>query len=598
MSSDTRGRKAARPELGPLTEMGRGMTRAAAGFRPAVPDLKRPQPARMPSAAASAVAAAVRRREAGQLSESILHLQRATQLDPGNAKIHLDLGVTFLASGRIDEAIAPLFRAAEIDPKLPRAHYHLGLALERVGREAEAIVAFERAVALQPRHADALRRLGMLYHDWRSVEKAATTHRAAAACAGTRVDTLRLTARALRSEGDVAAAESTLRRALALKPDDLELRELLASSLVEQGHFPEAEKLLRHLLERDAALAGSALALFGIVRATESDRPLLQRVAQAIENPDVPPQGKMLAHFALGRAHDHLADYETAMRHYDAANVIRARIAPLNRAELQELADRLRAAFPVEETRDQSEPAGAPEERVVFILGLPRSGTTLVEQIISSHPKIAAGGELPFWSQRGPIMLVSDADDAAYGAAASAYRAVLAKISPDSTRVTDKNPFNFFWIGTIHRALPGARIVHVRRSLIDTAVSNYTTFLGSRHNFFMGNREDLLFWIDTYVLLMQHWRTLMPADRFLEIDYEILVADREAQTRRLVEFCGLDWDEACLYPERNERAVFTASVWQARQPVYKGSVERWRKYLPWLEPLARLVPGEADAPRM
>jgi len=593
MSNDTRARKAALPDLGPITEMGRGMTRAAAGFRPAPPDLRRPQPARLPSAAASAVAAAVRLREAGQLSESILHLQRAAQLAPGNARIHLDLGVTFLAGGRIDEAIAPLFRATEIDPKLPRGYYHLGLALERVGREAEAIVAFERAVTLQPRHADALRRLGMLYHDWRSIEKAAATHRAAAACAGTRVDALRLTARALRSEGDVAAAARTLRHALALKPDDPELMELLASSLVEQGHFREAEKLLRNLLDRDAALSASALALFGIVRATESDRPLLQRVAQAIESPDVPPQGKMLAHFALGRAHDHLADYETAMRHYDAANAIRAGIAPLNRAELQGLADRLRAAFPAKEARDQSELAGASEERAVFILGLPRSGTTLVEQIISSHPKIAAGGELPFWPQRAPIALQAGADDAAYASAASAYRAVLAKISPAAARVTDKNPFNFFWIGTIRRALPGARIVHVRRSLIDTAVSNYTTFLGSRHNFFMGNREDLLFWIDTYVLLMQHWRSLMPADRFLEIDYEILIADRETQTRRLVEFCGVDWNEACLYPERNERAVFTASVWQARQPVYKGSVERWRKYLPWLGPLARLVPADA-----
>jgi tetratricopeptide (TPR) repeat protein len=572
--------------------MGRGMSRAAAGFRPAAPDLQRAQPGRLPPAAASAVATAVRLREVGQLSDSILHLERAAQLDPGNAKIHLDLGVTFLASGRIEDAIPPLFRATEIDPKLPRAHYHLGLALERVGREAEAMVAFERALALRPRDADALRRLGMLYHDWRSVEKAAATYRAAAACAGTRVDALRFTARALRSEGDVAGAESALRRALALKPDDLELTELLASSLAEQGRFLEAEKLLRKLLERDATLSGSALALFDIVRATESDRPLLQRVARAMEGSEVPPQARMLAHFALGRAHDHLADYETAMRHYDAANAIRARVAPLNRAELQELADRLRAAFPTGEKRDQSEPADAAEERAVFILGLPRSGTTLVEQIISSHPKVAGGGELPFWPQRGPFILLSSPDDVAYASAASAYHAILAKISPDAARVTDKNPFNFFWIGAIHRALPGARIVHVRRSLIDTALSNYTTFLSSRRNFFMGNREDLLFWIDTYVDLMQHWRALVPRDRFLEIDYETLVADREAQTRRLVQFCRLDWDEACLYPERNERAVFTASVWQARQPVYRGSVERWRKYLPWLGPLARLVPPE------
>jgi hypothetical protein len=190
-------------------------------------------------------------------------------------------------------------------------------------------------------------------------------------------------------------------------------------------------------------------------------------------------------------------------------------------------------------------------------------------------------------------MLLSDAGDTAYAAAALAYRAVLAKVSAEAARVTDKNPFNFFWIGTIYRALPGARIVHVRRSLIDTALSNYTTLLSSRRNFFMGNREDLLFWIDTYLRVMQHWRAFMPPERFLEIDYETLIAQREPQTRRLLEFCGLEWNEACLYPERNERAVFTASVWQARQPVYKGSVERWRKYLPWLGSLARLIPADS-----
>jgi tetratricopeptide (TPR) repeat protein len=347
-----------------------------------VPDLERPRRAHS-APAASAVAAAIRLREAGKLSDSIVHLQRATQLEPGNAKIHLDLGTTLLASGQVEQALVPLFRATEIDPRLPRAHYHLGLALERVGREAEAIVAFERAVALQPRNSEVLRRLGGLYYDWRSVEKAGEIYRAAAACAQSRAEALRLTARALRSEGDVATAESALRRALALKSDDLETAELLANALVEQGRFSEAEKLFRNLLARDAKLSASASGLFGIVKATEADRPLLQRLAQAIGDPEVPPQGRMLLHFALGRAYDHLAEFEMAMRHFDAANVIRANIAPLNRAELQELEDRLKTAFPIADKADPAEPA---DERAVFILGLPRSGTSRSSRAIPRSP--------------------------------------------------------------------------------------------------------------------------------------------------------------------------------------------------------------------
>ena len=573
------------------------MARAAASFRPAVPDGMKSSKLELQQRTAAAVAKALRTavllRDAGQLSESVVHLNRACDLDPGNAKIHLDLGTTLLASGRIEEALPPLFRAAEIDPKLHRAHYHLGLALERVGREAEAIVAFERAVALRPRNAEALRRLGGLYHDWRSVGKAGEIYRVAATCAESRVELLRLTARALRCAGDVAAAVTCLQRGLALRPDDLEMRELLANGLVEQGRFSEAEQLFRGLLAKDAKLSGSALGLFSIIKATDADRPLLQRIADTVEDPDVPPQGKMLTHFALGHAYDRLADYEVAMRHFDAANVIRAGIAPLIRAELQQLESQLKSAFTVTTMSKVETTAGAAEERAVFVLGLPRSGTTLIEQIISSHPKVAAGGELPFWSQAAPAMVRSGAGEDDYATTATAYRAVLAGISPDAARVTDKNPFNFFWIGAINRALPGARIVHVRRSLIDTALSNYTTFLSARRNFFMGNREDLLFWIDTYLRVMEHWRSLMPTDRFLEIDYEALIAEREVQTCRLIAFCGLDWDEACLYPERNERVVFTASVWQARQPVYKGSVERWRKYLPWLGPLSRLLPADA-----
>jgi hypothetical protein len=174
---------------------------------------------------------------------------------------------------------------------------------------------------------------------------------------------------------------------------------------------------------------------------------------------------------------------------------------------------------------------------------------------------------------------------------AKRYLSVLAGISAAALRVTDKNPFNFRDLGLVRMALPGAFIIHCRRHPVDTCLSIFTTNLTAHDISFMGNREDLLFYYRQYERLMQHWREVLPPDRFLEVDYEALVSDREAQTRRLIAFCKLEWDDACLQPERNPRAVNTASVWQARQPVYRTSVERWRNYEPWLGALAELLPA-------
>jgi hypothetical protein len=270
----------------------------------------------------------------------------------------------------------------------------------------------------------------------------------------------------------------------------------------------------------------------------------------------------------------------------------------------------------------------------VLIIGMPRSGTTLVEQILSSHPSVAAGGELSFWSERvrqwlarsaetggpaGPALSAEqirppypslaagrdvgvrdggssdwlptrfgqvEAD--ALAQAAEDYLAALRAIGPDALRVTDKAPTNFERLGPILLAVPKARVIHCRRHPVDTCLSIFFTSLKSR---LAWNRGDLVFQYRQYERLMEHWRSALPANRFTEVEYATLIADREAETRRLVAFCGLEWNNACLAPERNARVVTTASVWQARQPVYKTSLQRWRRYEPWLGELRELLPA-------
>lgn len=218
-----------------------------------------------------------------------------------------------------------------------------------------------------------------------------------------------------------------------------------------------------------------------------------------------------------------------------------------------------------------------------LIVGMPRSGTTLVEQIVSSHPLVAAGGELTFWTDQRETAAAKDAASRL----AAGYLALLRRIGPGSERVTDKNPFNFLHLGAIRLALPHARFIHVRRDPIDTCLSIYFTRFATPQAFAY-DRGDLVFYYRQYERLMAHWRAFIPADRLLEIDYESLIANRESLTRRMIAFCGLPWDAACLAPESNPRLVRTASVWQARQPVYRTSVERWRRYEPWLGELSQL----------
>ena len=229
----------------------------------------------------------------------------------------------------------------------------------------------------------------------------------------------------------------------------------------------------------------------------------------------------------------------------------------------------------------------------VFIVGMPRSGTTLVEQILSSHPDVVAGGELNFWGDRlsGWVAPTIGAVEAgALAKAAEDFSAELRRIGPHALRVTDKTPRNFELLWLIRLAFPDARIIHCRRRPVDTCLSIFFLNFSARQGYAC-NRGDLVFFYRQYERLMDHWRRALPADRFTEVEYETLVADREAQTRRLIAFCGLDWDEACLAPERNNRLVKTPSLWQVRQPVYTTSVERWRRYEPWLGELRELLPA-------
>jgi hypothetical protein len=280
------------------------------------------------------------------------------------------------------------------------------------------------------------------------------------------------------------------------------------------------------------------------------------------------------------------------MRHFDAADALRHGSASFDSAAFDIEVNRLIERCSPDTIGRAAHP-GSRDATPVLIIGMPRSGTTLVEQIVSSHPEVRGAGELNFWNERGAAWHQAGAagSEAPFlGKAAADYLRVLRAIGPKSARVTDKMPFNFLWAGLIHLAFPQATIIHCRRAPIDTALSIHQTLFHPGLAFPTGGAK-LVAYFRSYQRLTDHWRRVLPAERFIEIDYEELTGEPEPVIRRIIAGCGLAWHEACLRPERNPRSVKTPSKWQTRQPIYRHSVERWRRYEPWLGSLRALLEG-------
>jgi tetratricopeptide (TPR) repeat protein len=410
-------------------------------------------------------------------------------------------------------------------------------------------------------------------------------------------------ARALLAEERNQEAEQVLRKTLALDPANAIAHDLLGNLLSEFGRFDEARECFERAIAIAPLLAGSYYDLVRCRPVTSEDDGLLPRMEAALDTPGLEAAQRHRLHLAIGKAADDLGDYSLAMKHFDAADAVRRGSGSFDSAafslEVERLMDRC-----TPELMGRASEVGSTDATPVLIIGMPRSGTTLVEQIISMHPEVGAGGELNFWNERGAAWhrlggdgtpsVVKGLQDKKFVSpeflvkAAADYLGVLRGIAPKAARVTDKMPFNFLWAGLIHLAFPRAIIIHCRRAAVDTALSIHQTHFHPTMAFPTGGAE-LVAYFHSYKRLTDHWRRVLPTDRFLEVDYEELTREPEPIIRRMIGACGLAWDDACLRPETNPRAVKTPSKWQTRQKIYRSSVARWRRYEPWLGALRQLV---------
>jgi tetratricopeptide (TPR) repeat protein len=480
-------------------------------------------------------------------------------------------------------------RALGLQDQFVRDHVRRGQSLEAQGHTEEALQAYRVAIAFG-RAPEAHSRIGHILMNRGEVGAASLAFRSAAAD-DDRVERRLDLVRALIIEGRGEEAEAEVRRVVALDPRSHDGFWLLGRILSEAGRFAEARDALERAVALEPRQGSVYYDLVRSFRVAEADRRLVERMA-AIAPALVDADQRIRMHFALGKAFDDLREFGAAMRHFEEANRIKDSVVSFNRTGFERRIDRLIERFTPEFIAAHVE-NGDSSELPILIVGMPRSGTTLVEQILSSHDAVAGGGEMQFWARRGPSF--DEVKDKASIAdfqrrAAKDCLAALCGFAPGAARVVDKNPLNFLWAGTIHLALPRAVIIHCRRDPIDTCLSIFSTYFRPQADFSTSG-EDLAFYYRRYRRLMAHWRATLPPARFVEVDYEALVAHPEAESRRLIAACGLEWSPKCLRPQDNARVIRSASKWQARQPIHAGAVGRWRRYEPWIGAFRELAAG-------
>jgi len=528
--------------------------------------------------------------KAGRPADAIPPLRDAVLLQPSNPIIQHDLGLACLEVGLTRDAIAALQRAVASNPRYIDAHLRLGIAMEKLGNIRGALAAYDRATKLLPSLTEAWFRAGALVYILGHRDQAIGCFRRAAATGDSNSFSRLGKARALLIEDRNQEAEPILRETLVADPRNAMAYDLLGNLLSELGRFDEARACFERAIALAPLLAGCYYDLVRCRPVTSHDDSLLQRMRAALATPGLEAGQRLRLHLAIGKAAEDLGDYALAMQHFDAADAVRRSTVRFDSAAFSIEIDRLIARC-TPELMARAPELGSCDATPVLIIGMPRSGTTLVEQIVSMHPEVGAGGELHFWNQRGAEWHCSSEDGNRTGflaRAAADYLSLLRAIAPRAARVTDKMPFNFLWAGLIHLSFPRAIIIHCRRALVDTALSIHQTHFHPSLAFPTGGTE-LVAYFRSYQRLIDHLRRVLPADRFLDVDYENLTRAPEPVIRRIIAACGLPWHDACLRPESNPRAVNTPSKWQARQPIYRTSVARWRRYEPWLGALRALV---------
>jgi len=458
------------------------------------------------------------------------------------------LGAIFGQTGRKVEAIYAKKKAVKLAPQDAETHYNLGITLQETDRLEEAEMSYRQAIELKPNYFKVHNNLGNI----------------------------------LNILGRSEEAEASLRKAIEFEPKFAEPHHNLGITLAGLGRLKEAEASYRQAISLKPTYAEAHRQLSGMKTFNEQDAQFLQMQALSLEVSCSDEQQCHLS-FALAKAFEDLGDFKQAFKYYSKGNLLRKKYLKYDISQDIELFNKIKVNYSkIKENSLKSEKVSI-KIKPIFIVGMPRSGTTLVEQIISSHSQVTGGGELPFVSQFGDSIALDSikVDTNTLLSFRKSYLKKLQVISKDSPVIIDKMPQNFLYIGLLAAAFPEAKIVHTKRNPEATCWANYKQYFSSSTLGYCYGLDDIVQYYALYQNLMEFWEAHL-SNRIYNLDYELLTINQESETKKLIQHLGLSWEERCLSPQDNRRSVSTASNTQVRKKIYQGSSQQWKKFKPFL----------------
>ncbi|MCV6824782.1 MULTISPECIES: tetratricopeptide repeat-containing sulfotransferase family protein [Halocynthiibacter] len=523
--------------------------------------------------------------QSGDPENGATAFKKASQLEPKVPDGHINLANALKSQEKYDEAIQSYKRALKIVPNHLDASYNLAVTLKSQGKHDEAIEAYKRVIELDKDYFDAYFNLGELYFAMHQHDDAIETYKECVRLKPTFVDAQRFLANNYRKRGYNEEAAANYLRTLELDPENHGLMKDLSSIYNNMGQFEEAEKWLKRALEikPDFAEAHRLLAMQN--KYTEDD-PHLATMLSMYNDPELEDEVRMQICSGLSKAMGDIGKTKESFEFLKESNALHKKILDYDIQKDIDLFDKIKStADKVQRASLKAKPAEEGDTPVpIFILGMPRSGTTLTEQILSAHPEIAGADELPYVGAFGGDIKVGDkpANAETIREFRKKYMDLLIKHADGKPYVTDKMPHNFNSIGLICAAFPEAKIIHIDREAAAICWSNYKTFFPAVGLAYCHDLSDVVDYYFLFEDLMNFWWERYP-DRMYRLDYEELTRNQEEETRKLIDYIGVEWDDACLSPQKNTRSIKTASLRQARQAVYSGSSKAWEKFAPYLD---------------
>ena len=526
--------------------------------------------------------------------EAVAGFDRILAAHPGFVSAHYNRGASLAALGRPADALVSYDLALALDPKHVLALNNRGVALQALGRVPEAIQSLERAVAIDPNCAPAYTNLSNSLRQQNRFEEAMACCARALAIDPNNVVASNEQGVALGKLGRLEQAVDVFRRTIVLDPNYVEAHENLFVVLTELGRTDEATLSIEEAIRLAPGRVRPYYNLTETRKISPGDPRIANMEAIAAQMDQLGLAAKIEISFALGKTYADIKDYDRSFERLSQGCRLKRSITDYNEAGTLDMMSRAAKSFSAKLLK-QKAGSGPASEVPVFILGMPRSGTTLVEQILASHPQVFAAGEIEaFLSGMISAAAASGSDDSPEAFAAMSpeqlaalgedYLSRVTPMAPKAARIIDKSLQSFRFAGLIHMALPKARFIHLRRNPIDNCLSCFTKLFVSElpYTYDLG---ELGRYHGGYKKLMAHWRKVLPKQALLEVQYEDVVADLETQARAIVAHVGLEWDPACLAFHQTDRPVRTASLMQVRQPIYTTAVNRWRTYEKHLGPL-------------